>query len=112
MKDARSTARALLVGPAIVVGALAGASQAAHAATPVTHPAYASASPNGGPDWGRGRFQGGDPRWGDPRWADPRWGYYHRGPGWGYPYTPGLAYPYRPGLAYPYAPAWGGYWRR
>jgi hypothetical protein len=100
MNTDRSTARALLIGPAIVAGALAGASQAAHAATPVNQPAYVSASPAGGPGWGHDR----DPRWGDR--YDPRWGYYHHAPGWGvYPYAPSVGY-------YPYAPGWGGYWRR
>lgn len=105
MKIARSTAHALLVGPAIVIGTLAGASQAAHAATPATHSAYAPASPDTA---NSGRTNGWDPRWGDPRWR-----YYNR-PGWGYrPYAPTVGYyPYTATVGYhPYVPTWR-YWHR
>jgi hypothetical protein len=99
MKPARSIATGLLAGPAIVMGVLAGAAQAAHAATPVGQVTYA---PHGheGPGW-RHDHNNPDPRWGDhrdPRWDprrgdrfDRRWGYYRHDPRWGnYRYDPRL----------------------
>ena len=94
MKPARSTVTGLLVGPAIVIGALAGAAQAADAATPVKHASYAPYDhdhDHGGPGWDHDH--GRDPHWGnhDPRGDsrngdryDPRWGYYRYDPRWGY----------------------------
>jgi hypothetical protein len=131
MKHARSVT-GLLVGPGIAIAVLAGASQAAHAATPVKHASYTPSDHDRGPGhggdrdhdgdrdhgWGRDRDHGGDwdHGWGRDRdhdgdrdhgWGrrDPRWGYY--------PYSPGASYydPYGPGASYydPYGPAVGYY---
>lgn len=101
MKSARSTATGLLVGPVIAVGLLAGAAQAAHAATPATDGAYTPVHHARALDWARGHDHDGDrDRWGWNRgwdrnrgwdwrhgWRhDRRWGWDHRrwDPRWGY----------------------------
>jgi hypothetical protein len=116
MKHARSVT-GLLVGPAIAIGVLAGASQAAHAATPAKHASYAPRDHDRGPGGGRDRDHDGDRGhgWGRDRdhdgdrghgWGrrDPRWGYSPYSPGVSYydPYGPGVNYydPYGPGVSY------------
>jgi hypothetical protein len=89
MNITRSTVTGLFVGPAIVVGALTGASQAAHSAAPARQVVQAQQDHDHG--WG---WDHRDPRW-DPRWSnrhdhrwdhryDPRWGYHRYDPRWGY----------------------------
>jgi hypothetical protein len=76
MRLAQSTVTGLLVGPAIAIGVLTGASQAAHAATPVKHASYAPSDHDHDHDRGHG--------WGRDR--DHGWGRDHdhdRGHGWG-----------------------------
>jgi hypothetical protein len=95
MKSARSTVTGLLVGPALAIGVLAGAAQAAHAAAPAKDTSYAPDDHGYGPgwrrdhdgdrehDWGRSRGWAWDHGWRrdrdwrwhrrhDPRWSD-RW---------------------------------------
>ncbi|MFB9836227.1 hypothetical protein [Actinoallomurus acaciae] len=91
MKSTLSTVAGLLVGPAIVARALAGAARAAEAATPAGHASAVPADHSVRPGWDHdhGRDHSGHYR--DPRWDpsngnryDPRWGYYRYDPRWGY----------------------------
>lgn len=82
MKPARSVT-GLLVGPAIALGLLAGASQAAHAATPAKDGSYTPYHHDGGPGWGHDH-DGDHHGWGRDHDGDHHgWGW-GRGRGWGW----------------------------